>query len=201
MANGDMTTQEIQECEQESIDRQEDSLQNQLDAIADEFALLGEETSLVHVGEYVRRHKSIEAAIEETKRQYKIIIQQYKVRLAALNRVMTEDISNHVEGLIASGRKRSIDTLHGRTGFRSSKGTVRVVDEEAFMEWMHSQPDTIRERMTDCIQAKVVRTTSIRHYIEETAEIPLGIAYTPPGDNFYPSMKKEDIDATESNDR
>lgn len=200
MENGESDLQRRDDHDNE-ITKYEDMVNSQIVSISDEFRSLGDRTTLVHVGEYVRRHKAIEAAIKETKNQYKIILKQYKATLEALNRAVSHEIEDHVLTYTCAGRKRSIDTLHGRAGFRASQGRVRVIDEDAFIGWLHDQPDTIRERMTDCIQAKVVRTTSIRHYIEDTAEIPQGIAYTPPGDNFYPSMKKEDMNASESNDR
>jgi len=77
------------------------------------------------------------------------------------------------------GRKKSIDFVHGRAGFRKSRETIEIVDKEANLDWAKENcPDALREKEW------TIKTPQIK-LMKETGEMPDGTALKPAKDRFF----------------
>ena len=177
-------TEEIIDSELAIIDQQDQERFALESEIID--ATTGGELSMVEW--YLRVFAENKDTEKRVKEQYHKIIAQLKARRASLTRFASREVERVVTSELESahGKKRSIDTLYGRTGFRSTKGSVKVIDSELFLDWLDSQPIEIRGKLDECIDRKVSRTASIRNYIEDTGDLPDGVHFTPPSQKFYP---------------
>ena len=98
-----------------------------------------------------------------------------------------------VEGIVRrmvvdqGGKRKSVNFLTGRAGFRTKKPTLNVVDEEAFKAWYFEQPDDIRKELADCFDMKLARKTPVVEYHNSTGDIPAGCEMVEAHDAFYPT--------------
>ena len=137
---------------------------------------------------YLKTWTEIDQTEERVRNQFGIIIKQLKNRRRGLTYALASRVQQDVRKQLDKqrGKKKSLDTLYGRVGFRNSKGTVSVTDRDAFFDWLDSQEPEIRNKLDECISRKVSKTTPIRNYIEDTGEVPEGISFIPASDKFYP---------------
>lgn len=179
MSNGDITTTGSPDL---TLDEAFEIVEREVQDLG-----LPSETSLEHVEHFLRLYTGTMDAMARLKIQYGVMRRQMEYRLRCLTISLGTKVEGHVHDLVCDGAKKSIDTLYGRAGFRKSQGKVEVVDDMAFIDWLHEQDIQIKERMTECIRTIVAKKSPIGDYIRDTGEVPPGIRYTEPGVNFYPA--------------
>lgn len=77
------------------------------------------------------------------------------------------------------GKKRSVDLPAGRIGIRSTRQTLKVVDEPILLLWC-------RQHLPESIEmSERVLKTPLQSHFAETGELPPGVELKPPRDQFY----------------
>ena len=187
---------QIEEHVPDSFEEVLEGVQNEADAMLADAPDDDEARKVAYLEWYVCKMAEVADMQVRVKSQYKVLTNQLKNRMSALTHYMGGQARDITESIIAKrgGKKRSVDTLYGRIGLRATSGSVKVTDEEAFLDWLDSQPDTVSGRMDDCLQRKVVRTTSIRGFIEDTGEVPPGVTYIEAHDKFYPAAESRRLE-------
>lgn len=182
----------------ESFDGMIDSVQEEADEMLSLAPEDGEARAVAYLDWYVQKMAEVSDMQARVKSQYRVLTNQLKNRHAALTHCMGGQAQEITESLISKqgGKKRSVDTLYGRAGLRTTTGSVRVTDESAYFEWLDSQPVSVSGLLDDCIERKVVRTSPIKTFIEDTGEVPPGVSYVPAHDKFYPAADSRRMEAS-----
>lgn len=87
------------------------------------------------------------------------------------------------------GKKRSVDLLTGRIGFRRKPGGFRVKQEEAVLAWALEQKGGKEAGLFK--EVPVLSRTAVKEHHEATGEIPPGCEITEDSDTFYVKRPKD----------
>ena len=138
---------------------------------------------------YVKMMDRLTAEDKMIYQQQKRMRNSIKYRKAALAWKFGALVESIVRTAIvaAGGKKKSVNFLTGRAGFRSKKATIKVVDPDQFIAWYFQQPDDIRKELHECFDMKVARKTPIVDYHHSTGDIPDGCELVEAHDSFYPT--------------
>ena len=142
---------------------------------------------------YLGKVNEIEHAKETIKAQAAAMLQQLDNRMAGLQyrwggqfRAVV-DRKLHMNG----HKKKSVDLLTGRAGYRTSPDKVEIVDGEAAAEWCAFQ-------CPEALGTTIKRTTPIKEHIKATGEVPPGIRYVEKQENFYPAITRHQLTPSHS---
>jgi len=145
--------------------------------------------SLDRLGWFIRRmgelHEEI-AMIEEARRLEKDeidlkadgLIRTRNSEMERLKNLYSPQAEEFVRRSIKGKRKKSVSTFWGLAGYRKTRGSVEILLMEEAVAFAKKAG----------IELKVVETvnkTPLKEYIEKTGEIPPGVEYEPPHDEFY----------------
>jgi hypothetical protein len=76
-------------------------------------------------------------------------------------------------------KRRSVDFITGRAGYRKVPGKFTIIDHETLRDWC---VDNCRE----ALEIRVQRTTPLKEHVQRTGEVPPGGHWSEPHDRFYP---------------
>lgn len=126
----------------------------------------------------------MDAAEARIKEQAERMLAYIKTRRAALHWKYGADFRQQVESDLSrqSGKKKSIDYLTGRAGFRTRPSKVIVGDKAKLTNWCAvNLPEAVPMRPE-------LHVTPIKKYIEETGDVPPGCGWRQAERAFYPNV-------------
>ena len=119
-----------------------------------------------------------------------VIKEQYQARLADVQRrrralawrwgvQFREAVERDLQQ--QQGKKRSVNYSTGRAGFRKSRLSLEIADEQMAVEWaVVHKPQAVK---------RTVSRTVLKEHLEQTGERPIGVIVHPAGDDrFYPAV-------------
>ncbi|NLX97577.1 MAG: hypothetical protein GXY83_15525 [Rhodopirellula sp.] len=135
---------------------------------------------------YLRKMAELEAAESLIKEQSKRMLAQVAARRKALEYQWGQAFKAQVDADLAEqgGKKKSIDYMTGRAGYRSSGGKPQIVieDENAAIE-------AAEMACPDAIKRTIIKSV-LQAYVESTGEEIPGtkLITTPKVEHFYPAL-------------
>jgi phage host-nuclease inhibitor protein Gam len=128
---------------------------------------------------------SIDAQAAATIKRVEERAAQLKMRIERGIGFFTFHLQSYCErekaALLGGGKKKSADLLHGRIGWRSVGGKLKVVDKDALLAWLETQPAELglyRVKLEPEMRA-------IQDRFRADGVIPPGCEYQPQEDHFY----------------
>lgn len=104
-------------------------------------------------------------------------------RLVYLQTLYGPMIEEYTRQALEGKRERSLDYIHGVTGFRKHPASVEITDEAACEEWAKANCAAAIKISTSLLK------TPIKAHIEETGECVPGVELVPGEDRFYLKVK------------
>lgn len=144
----------------------------------------GDEANVIWYLGKVNQFDDAEARI---KAGYATIMRQLKAARMALARDHGTKFKSSVDTLIKrqGGKKKSVDVLTGKAGYRQSSESLKVIDEAAAVEWA-------TEHCPDALDVKLARTTPLlKHVKENGGEVPPGCEHVPADNKFFPQIESK----------
>ncbi len=200
-----------------------DLVLQELESIAADFQAEGDSVEQDRYCEwYMQKLFEIDAVEERIKEQYQIMLRELQTRRKALQFKCGQNFRQRVEAmLLANGRKKdgslkkkSVNLLTGKAGYRSSRPTVEFIDEEAAKKWAvknltvgqlfdaTSSVDKV-PLVIECIKEyglekaiKSLNKTPFLEHFMETGELPDGVEFVETQDKFYPQVKDMELPPT-----
>lgn len=131
------------------------------------------------------RMACVEWARKTAKARYEALLKQAENEEAFLQQHYGRAFETEVAEAIQKqpGKAKSIKLGCATAGYRSTKGAVEVIDEDALLAEVAKRPELAelrRERLVISISR-----TAVREWIEKTGEELPGVQIEPPGERFY----------------
>lgn len=139
------------------------------------------ETSLAQW--YLSKLGECDAMEERVKEQATRILAGINARRRALEWKWGREFRAQVERDLANqkGKKKSVDYLTGRAGFRAAGERLVIKDAEALEKWCgENYPEGLKLSLS---------ASKIKEYIKESGEVPPGAEFVPKQERFYPSVE------------
>lgn len=138
---------------------------------------------------YLGKLNEIEAKRALVKEQAAVMLKQLDSLEAYLVYRNGAEFKSCIDGMLQSqgGKKKSVDTLTGRAGYRRSSSKVTIIDTKVVLEWC-------KANCPQAIEPHIARTTPIKEHIENTGEEVPGVIYQTPQDVFYPSSNRPELE-------
>lgn len=133
---------------------------------------------------YLGKVNDIDAARKRVKEQAKVMIAQLDNAEKYLAYRWGQEFQACVDDDIAKqkSKKRSIDYLQGRAGYRKGRDSLLVNDEDQAIEWAETHcPEAV-------VTSKRLVKTPLLDMVKEHGIIPDGCDYQESKDNFYPAV-------------
>lgn len=132
---------------------------------------------------YLGQQASIDALREQIKQQVEVMMRHLMTQEKALKWKWGAQFQVIVDQKLADqkGKKKSVDFLTGKAGYRTKPAKITIIDRAAVKAWCE-------EHCLDALELIVQRTTPIKEHIESTGEVPPGIEHTPKHDAFFPAL-------------
>ena len=126
----------------------------------------------------IKKFTSINDEIERLEKQHTRRIKQLENEEQFLKNRFGRELEGFVRAHL-DGSRKSIDFPHGRAGFRKTRETVEIVDQEAAVNWA-------KENCFEALRKKewTIKTPLIK-YLRDTGVIPDGCEHEPAKDKFY----------------
>jgi phage host-nuclease inhibitor protein Gam len=142
---------------------------------------------------YMGKVNEIEQMRETIKHQAAAMLNQLDNRMAGLQYRWGGQFRAVVDRKLHMGghKKKSVDLLTGRAGYRTSPDKVEIVDGEAAAEWAAFN-------CPEALGTSIKRTSPIKDYIKATGEIPPGIRYVEKQETFYPAISTKQLTPSHS---
>lgn len=145
---------------------------------------------------YLGKLAELEARRITIKQQAKVMLTQIDGAEKYIAFRWGDEFKGCIEAMLQSqgGKKKSIDLLTGRAGFRKKDSSIFIRDSAAALKWC-------KDHCPDALEQHIARTTPIKEHIEsginrQTGEIPEvpGVEYNPPTNHFYPSSNRPELE-------
>lgn len=157
--------------------------------VAEELAIVEAERALderMSLPEwYILKMHQLDEADEKIKEQAKAMRKAIENHRKALAWKFGAEVRFQIDELIAAqgGKKKSVNLMTGKAGYRAANGKVNVHDRKALASWCvdHCQA---------ALDLTVARTTPIVEHIEATGEVPPGVEFVAGGDVFFPRVNQ-----------
>lgn len=139
---------------------------------------------------YLGKLAEFEAVEEAIREQAKAMLGAIQSRRRALAWALGAKFKLAVETDLKrqTGKKKSVDYITGRAGFRATQPSLSILDEPALKDWCLNHCEA-------ALELKIQRTTPIKEYIKKTGEVPPGAHWKDAEDRFYPSIDAEALPA------
>ncbi len=131
---------------------------------------------------YVDIWNGVEEAKARVTAQYEAMIRGLESKQKSLQYFKGQEFRQRIAAMIEAtgGKKKSINLLTGKTGYRTVKGTLQINDEEAAMAWAEQNcPEAVK------VTKRLVKTP-LMDYLKDTGELPDGCELTDDVEKFYP---------------
>lgn len=131
---------------------------------------------------YLRKNAEYDQAIETIKEQAAMMIRSIESRRRRLAWRWGGAFKDIIDRMLHSqgGKKRSVNLLAGRAGYRKSAERLTIVDPQKVLEWADFNcPEAIKREP---------RITPLKQWLDETGEVPPGTHLTESRDSFYPPI-------------
>lgn len=122
----------------------------------------------------------LEDAVARLRARHAGLARRLETRGAFLRHALEQYATRHRDEVVR-GKRKSLDLLHGRIGYRAKGEHLKVVDKDVLAAWLAEQDPTsglyrleVRPEMR-ALQAR----------LRETGEIPPGCEYEPAAETFY----------------
>ena len=151
--------------------------------LQEEFARIDQKPDQWLQNWYLGKFKDADAAEARVKEQYKVMLAQIDQVRKHLAWKYGDQFREAVEADLDAqgGKKRSVDYLQGRAGFRKGKTSIEVLDEKAAIEWCE-------KNCPEALSPKLARKTPLAAMFEADGIVPDGCQVHPAEDRFYPAV-------------
>jgi hypothetical protein len=92
----------------------------------------------------------------------------------------------HMQG----GKKKSVEFLTGRAGYRSSPERLDIVNPAALIPWC-------MEHCPSAVEPHIARKTPIKDYIKTTGEVPPGVIFNDKQEQLFPPISRRRLTLTQ----
>ena len=132
---------------------------------------------------YLGQEAQIDAMEQKVREQSNVLLRHLDSQKKALKWKWGAQFQVIVDQKLAEqkGKKKSVDFLTGKAGYRVKPAKITITDRAAIKAWCE-------EHCLDALELVVQRTTPIREHIESTGEVPPGVEHTPKHDAFFPAL-------------
>ncbi len=167
--------------QQEEIELQENAEAANLDYSTSPGAgLMSEDERLANW--YVGRDKQSDEAIATIKEQAARMIRAIEARRRGMIYAFGAKVKATIDRMLHSqgGKKKSVNLLTGRAGYRASPERLQIVDADRVLLWAEKCcPQAIK---------RSVSMSAINEHFKATGEIPDGVIHVESHENFYPPV-------------
>lgn len=174
------------ETQRAVVDTEMQALAAELEALLPDAHLAAQQNEKWLPTWFLRKHAELDAAKELVFEQYRKMLAQIDARKKALDYQWGAEFKAQVDADLAEqgGKKKSIDYLTGRAGYRTSGGrkTIVIEDETAAINAAYMAcPDAIKRSLLKSV---------VQAYVEATGEELPGtrLETTPKVESFYPAL-------------
>ena len=138
---------------------------------------------------YLAELQRLDALKATVKEQYQTICNQLDNQRKHLVYRNGKEFRQAIDALLAEqgGKKKSIDLLTGRAGYRKGKETFVVEDTEAAQTWAI-------DNCPEACDIKLARKADLHNYYTMTGTMPPGCKVVPASDSFYPAVTLNQLD-------
>ena len=159
-------------------------------ALQQEFDLIDQKPDQWLQNWYLGKMADIEAARNRIKEQAKIMQAQLSQAEQHLAYMWGDQFQAAVEADLEAqgGKKRSVDYLQGRSGYRKGKTSVEVIDEKAAIAWCE-------KNCPEALSPKLARKTPLADMFETDGVVADGCHVHPAEDRFYPAPPRPRLPA------
>jgi len=136
---------------------------------------------------YLGKVNDLDSQIERIKEQAGALIRAAENRKRGLAWKWGGAFKEIIDAKLRSqgGKKRSVDLLTGRAGYRKQAEKLTIIDPAKVLEWADFNcPQAIKR---EC------RITPLKDHFAETGEIPPGVHLTEARDTFYPPVTSYEL--------
>lgn len=136
---------------------------------------------------YLRKAGDFDQAIQTIKDQAAMMIRAIEARKRGLAYKWGGEFKRIIDAKLQSqgGKKRSVDLLTGRAGYRKSPERLTIIDPQKVLDWADFNcPEAIKREP---------RLTPLKKWLEETGEVPPGTHHTESRDVFYPPITSQEL--------
>lgn len=137
---------------------------------------------------YLDRHAKGKELKERIKAQAAAMIAQVDAELAAIDWRWGAEFRKQVDADLAAtkGKRKSVKYLTGTAGYRQTPGKLVFKDAEALVQWAS-------ENLPEAIKL-TARKTPVAEHIKLTGEIPPGVEWVAPCNQFFPAAEQANLE-------
>ena len=147
---------------------------------------------------FMGRTARLKDAREAIKKRYREMMDHLDAEERALHYKWGKQFKQEIDDKLAlqGGKKKSVNFLTGRAGYRASKGTIIIEDNQAAKVWAvnNLDPDELKACISSMNKTPLAEKVELAEKVDpdtgeiyhEAKNVPDGCRYIPAGDKFYP---------------
>ncbi len=157
--------------------------------LEDAFSHIDEQQEYALQNWYLAELNKATACRTKLKEQYAVMLAQIDEHEKQLHWRWGDKFREAVEDDLAEqkGKKRSVDYLQGRAGFRMGKSSLEIADEDMAVKW------AMENDCKSALKLKITRKGPLIKAFEADGIIPDGCVVRPAEDKFFPARPKPEL--------